>query len=111
MCIRDRSNSDGNVYVDNLSISKIQYYDNTGFYCDDREISSLAEMTGTVITAKTAVITPEENQQYMAVYDKATNQLKKIVAGVYDDRTVSYTHLDVYKRQVQAAVSRNYHCH
>ena len=85
------SNSDGNVYVDNLSISKIQYYDNTGFYCDDREISSLAEMTGTVITAKTAVITPEENQQYMAVYDKATNQLKKIVAGVYDDRTKAYT--------------------
>lgn len=81
----------GKIYVDNLSISKIEYYDNTGFWCSDKQVSTLNEMAGSVLTAKTAVVSPNENQQYMAVYDKTTNQLKAIEVGTYDETTKMYT--------------------
>ena len=83
--------NDGKIYMDNLSISKLEYYDNTGFWCGETEVDSLAEMPGTVLTAKTAVVSENENQQYMAVYDKTTNELKAIEVGEYDLTTGMYT--------------------
>ena len=85
------TNTAGNLYFDNLSISKIEYYDNTGFWCGDVPVQSLAAMPGTVLTAKTAVANKYETQQYMAVYDKDTNELKKLAVGSYDETTGIFT--------------------
>ena len=54
-------------------------------------MQSLAAMPGTVLTAKTAAANKYETQQYMAVYDKDTNELKKLAVGSYDETTGIFT--------------------
>lgn len=77
--------------LDNLSVSTIEYYDNCGFYSGDKKVTSLAAMPGTVLTAKTSVVSPDENQQWMAVYNTRTNALLAAVKGTYDATTKMYT--------------------
>lgn len=81
----------GKLYLDNLSISKIEYKDTTGIYSGENTITKLAQMTGTVLMAKTDVVSPEENQQYMAVYDKTSGKLLAVETGTYDSTTKVYT--------------------
>lgn len=79
-----------NIYIDNLSISYIEYLDNTVFTCADKTVTTLGEMTGTTLTAKTIVACPGDNQQYMAVYDKTTKELLKVVVGTYNADELAY---------------------
>lgn len=84
-------NHESPVYVDNLSISSIEYFDNTGFIDNNQEINTLKEMEGTVLTAKTPYHNGDEAIQYMCIYNKASKQLIDIVRGTYDAKTNTFT--------------------
>lgn len=85
------NDSANGMIFDNLSVSTIEYYDNCGFYSGDKKVTSLEAMPGTVLTAKTSVVSPDENQQWMAVYNTRTNALLAVVKGTYDATTKMYT--------------------
>lgn len=83
--------NDAPIYIDNLSVSKISYFDNAGFYCDGKKIAATQEMLGTTLTSKTAVISGNNFRNFLAVYDAATDKLLGCAEGTYDARTNVFT--------------------
>ena len=79
-------NTSEDMYLDNVGISTIEYYDNSGWFDGNgNTITSFDDMQGTVLVAKTAAALSEEAQQYLAVYENGV--LKDVVLGAYDAAT------------------------
>lgn len=69
------------IMLDDLSISRIKYGIEEGFYCRGSKINAVEEMTDTILTAKTKLSNEMSGQQIIAVYDKENNSLKSVSFG------------------------------
>jgi len=82
-------NTGAQIYFDNLKLSQIEYYGNSGFYSNGTEIKTLDEMIGDIISVKTACTVPEEARQFAALYKDG--KLVCVEEGEFDSRTGLFT--------------------
>ena len=73
-------------YVDNLSISVIEYNNDTIFTSNGVKVENTEEMGTQLLKAETPCAISLENKQFMAVYD-AQNRLVEVKEGVFNEQT------------------------
>ena len=77
------------VYVDNLSISVLDYNNETAFLSNATEVENVSEITGTTLKAETPCANALESKQYFAVYN-SQGRLINVSEGIYNTNTGKY---------------------